>query len=136
MRTWNFENIFNIEPKLNKLQKTEEKLSKMIQALSVVIWKESEQISPVWTTYIFWHLNVSAKVFMKMAKLCSALCQCWFWRVDSSWVRNIWSLSPLVPSKRENLVLLSFATFCIFFEGSVFIFQFLNDKIYNYVFLT
>ena len=40
-------------------------------------------------------------------------------------VRNIWFLSPLVSSKRENLVLLSF----------VFIFQFLNDKIYNYVFV-
>ena len=42
-------------------------------------------------------------------------------------------LSPLVPSKRENLVLLSFAAFCIFFEGSAFIFQFLNDETYNYV---
>ena len=43
-------------------------------------------------------------------------------------VRNIWFLSPLIPSKWENLVLLSFAIFCIFFEVSVFIFQSFNDK--------
>ena len=39
--------------------------------------------------------------------------------------------SPLVPAKREKniLVLLSnFCSVCIFFEGSVFTFQFLNDK--------
>ena len=36
---------------------------------------------------------------------------------------------------RENiLVLLSwFCLVCVFFEGSVFVFQFLNDKIHNYV---
>ena len=39
-------------------------------------------------------------------------------------VRNIWFLSSLVPSKRENLALLS-----------LFIFQFLNHKIHNYVLL-
>ena len=51
-------------------------------------------------------------------------------------VRNIWVFSPLIPSKREKniLVLLSqFCSVCIFFEGSVFTFQFLNDKIHNYV---
>ena len=44
-------------------------------------------------------------------------------------VRNIWFFSPLVPSKREKniLVLLSkFCSVCIFFDGSVFTFQFLN----------
>ena len=44
-------------------------------------------------------------------------------------VRNIWFLSPLVLSKRENLALLTLYTFwgkCVFF-------QFLNDKIHNYV---
>ena len=46
-------------------------------------------------------------------------------------VRNIWFLSPLVPSKRENLVLLS----VYIFEGSVLIFLFLNEKIYKYVFI-
>ena len=47
-------------------------------------------------------------------------------------VRNIWFLSPLAPSKWENLVLLSFATFWIFFwGGSVFIFQF--DIIVNFI---
>ena len=44
-------------------------------------------------------------------------------------MRNIWFLSPLVPSKPENLALLSLY---IFDEG-VFIFQFLNDKIYTYL---
>ena len=47
-------------------------------------------------------------------------------------VRNICCcFSPLVPSKRETntLVLLSL----YIFEGSVFTFQFLNDKIHNYV---
>ena len=29
-----------------------------------------------------------------------------------------------------------FCSVCMFFEGSVFTFQFLNDKIHNYVFLT
>ena len=38
-------------------------------------------------------------------------------------MRNIWFLSPLVPSKQENLALLSLYTF-----WGVFIFQFLNDK--------
>ena len=49
-------------------------------------------------------------------------------------VRNIWEFSPLVPSKQEKnvLVLLSyFCSVCIFFKGSVFTFQFLNDKIHN-----
>ena len=44
--------------------------------------------------------------------------------------------SPLVPLKREKnvFVLLSyFCLVCIFFEGSVFTFKFLNDKIHNYV---
>ena len=47
-------------------------------------------------------------------------------------VGNIWVFSPLVPSKREKvLVLLSqFCSVCIFSEGSVFTFQFLNE---NYV---
>ena len=52
-------------------------------------------------------------------------------------VRNIWVFSPLVPSNREKnvLVLLSyFYSVCIFFEGSVFAFQFLKEKIHNYVF--
>ena len=44
-------------------------------------------------------------------------------------MRNIWFLSPLILSKQENLALLSLYTF----EESVFIFQFLNDKIYNYI---
>ena len=39
--------------------------------------------------------------------------------------------SPLVPSKREKNVLVCLV--CIFFEGNVFTFQFLNDKIHNYV---
>ena len=50
-------------------------------------------------------------------------------------VGNIWVFSPLVPSKREKvLVLLSqFCSVCIFSEGSVFTFQFLNDKMHNHV---
>ena len=44
--------------------------------------------------------------------------------------KYLFCFSPLVPSKQEKnmLVLLS-----LFFEGSVFTFQFLNDKIHNYV---
>ena len=41
---------------------------------------------------------------------------------------HIWFLSPLVPSKQEKNI-----SVCIFFEGSVFPFQFLNNEIYNYV---
>ena len=37
--------------------------------------------------------------------------------------------SPLVPSKREKNVLVLLSLYLIFFEGSVFTFQFLNDKI-------
>ena len=45
-------------------------------------------------------------------------------------VQNIWFLSPLVLSKRENLALLSLYTF---WWKCVCCFQFLNDKIHNYV---
>ena len=51
-------------------------------------------------------------------------------------VRNIWSFfSSRSLKMRENiLVLLSwFCLVCVFFEESVFVFQFLNDKIHNYV---
>ena len=47
--------------------------------------------------------------------------------------------SSLIALKRKKnmLVFLSqFCSVCIFFERSVFTFQFLNDKIHNYVFLT
>ena len=44
-------------------------------------------------------------------------------------MRNIWFLSRLVLSKRENLAF----SVCILFEESVFIFQILNDKMDNYV---
>ena len=55
---------------------------------------------------------------------------------DLTQVRNIWFFSPLVPSKRErNQKCITFAQLvCIFFEGSVFTFQILNDKIHNYAF--
>ena len=43
-------------------------------------------------------------------------------------VRNIWVFSSLFTSKPEKFCLV-----CIFFEESVFTFQFLNDKISNYV---
>ena len=46
-------------------------------------------------------------------------------------MRNIWVFSPLVPSKREKNIHW-FCSVCIFFEGSFFTFQFLNDKIHNY----
>ena len=44
-------------------------------------------------------------------------------------VGNIWFLSPLVLSKWEDLAF----SVCMLFEESVFIFQFLNDKMHNYV---
>ena len=53
-----------------------------------------------------------------------------------SWVGNIWFLSPLIPSKQEQNIQTEttwFASVCIFFEESVFTFQFWNDKIHNYV---
>ena len=43
--------------------------------------------------------------------------------------RNICFLSPLVQSKQENLALLTL----YIFSGKCFFFQFLNDKIHNYV---
>ena len=49
-------------------------------------------------------------------------------------VRNIWVFSPLVPSKREKNILLLISQFClvcIFFQGRVLTFQFLNDEIHN-----
>ena len=57
--------------------------------------------------------------------------------VDEIKVRNIWAFSPLVPSKQEKTILVllnQFCSVCIFVEGSVFTFQFLNDKIHNYGF--
>ena len=47
------------------------------------------------------------------------------------WTRvgNIWFLSPLVLSKWEDLAF----SVCMLFEESVFIFQFLNNKMHNYV---
>ena len=39
--------------------------------------------------------------------------------------------SPLVPSKQEKNILVLLSLY--FFDGSVFTFQFLNDKIHNYV---
>ena len=42
------------------------------------------------------------------------------------------SLSPLFPSKREKNI----QTVCIFFEGSVLTFQFLNDENTKWIFLT
>ena len=51
-------------------------------------------------------------------------------------VWNIWVFfSSRSLKMRENiLVLLSwFCLVCVFFEGSVFVFQFLNDNIHNYV---
>ena len=44
-------------------------------------------------------------------------------------VGNIWFLSPLVLSKWEDLAF----SVCIIFEKRVFIFQFLNDGMHNYV---
>ena len=44
-------------------------------------------------------------------------------------VGNIWFLYPLVLSNWEDLAF----SVCIIFEESVFIFQFLNDKMHNYV---
>ena len=44
-------------------------------------------------------------------------------------VGNIWFLSPLVLSKWEDLAF----SVCMLFEESVFIFQFLNNKMHNYV---
>ena len=49
------------------------------------------------------------------------------YRFDSK-VRNIWFLVSSRSLKQENLVLLSL----YIFEESVFICQFLNDKIHNY----
>ena len=43
-------------------------------------------------------------------------------------VRNIWFLPPLVLSKWEDLAF----SVCMLFEESVFIFQFLNNKMHNY----
>ena len=52
-------------------------------------------------------------------------------------VRNIWGgflLSFPQNERKIYLVCLSyFVSVCIFFEESVFTFQFLNDKIHNYV---
>ena len=45
------------------------------------------------------------------------------------------SFSPLVPSKREKNVLV-FLSLYVHFLREVFAFQFLNDKIHDYVFLT
>ena len=42
---------------------------------------------------------------------------------------NFWFLYPLVLSNWEDLAF----SVCIIFEESVFIFQFLNDKMHNYV---
>ena len=44
-------------------------------------------------------------------------------------VGNIWFLNPLVLSKWEDLAF----SVCMLFEESVFIFQFLNNKMHNYV---
>ena len=46
-----------------------------------------------------------------------------------TWVGNIWFLNPLVLSKWEDLAF----SVCMLFEESVFIFQFLNNKMHNYV---
>ena len=50
-------------------------------------------------------------------------------KFDATQVGNIWFLSPLVLSKWEDLAF----SVCIIFEKSVFIFQFLNDEMHNYV---
>ena len=44
-------------------------------------------------------------------------------------VGNIWFLNPLVLPKWEDLAF----SVCMLFEESVFIFQFLNNKMHNYV---
>ena len=49
--------------------------------------------------------------------------------LDTNKVGNFWFLYPLVLSKWEDLAF----SVCIIFEESVFIFQFLNDKMHNYV---
>ena len=49
--------------------------------------------------------------------------------VEASKVGNIWFLNPLVLSKWEDLAF----SVCMLFEESVFIFQFLNNKMHNYV---
>ena len=55
------------------------------------------------------------------------------WHFQYSWmafrVGNFWFLYPLVLSNWEDLAF----SVCIIFEESVFIFQFLNDKMHNYV---
>ena len=50
------------------------------------------------------------------------------WGGDSR-VGNIWFLNPLVLSKWEDLAF----SVCMLFEESVLIFQFLNNKMHNYV---
>ena len=51
------------------------------------------------------------------------------WTVQWAKVGNIWYLSPLVLSKWEDLAF----SVSRLFEKSVFILQFLNDKMHNYV---
>ena len=57
------------------------------------------------------------------------------WDTSRQWgehgVGNFWFLYPLVLSNWEDLAF----SVCIIFEESVFIFQFLNDKMHNYVLL-
>ena len=48
---------------------------------------------------------------------------------EYTWVGNIWFLSPLVLAKQEDLAF----SVCMPFEESMFIFQFLNKKMHNYV---
>ena len=52
-----------------------------------------------------------------------------FETIQSTRVGNIWFLSPLVLSKWEDLAF----SVCRLFGESVFILQFLDDKIYNHV---
>ena len=60
-------------------------------------------------------------------------------KVDAR-VRNIWFLSPIVPSTWERNIQTEttylFVSVHIFFEGSVFTFQFLNDESAKWIFLT
>ena len=90
-RTWNFENIFNIEPKLNKLQKTEEKLSKMIQALSVVIWKDFDEISPVWNC---WTQNILFSDYLPVFSITKIkLIKNWNTNgLKINWCKTFWTL--------------------------------------------
>ena len=63
------------------------------------------------------------------ASISFPLCSCFSKLQQVSKVQNIWFLSPLVQSKWENLAF----SVSILFEESVLIFQFLSDKMHNYV---